>query len=149
MLMPSLFGESLFDEWDPFREMDREMRGMERRLYGHNAKREMRTDVKEKEDGYELDMDLPGFGKDQITLSLENGCLTVTAEKGMDKEEKDKAGRLLRQERYAGTMQRSFYVGENITENDVKASFENGVLHLELPKVENRLPEKRLIRIEG
>ena len=148
MLMPSIFGESLFDDW--FDDFDRQMQHMDRRLYGRNAKREMKTDVREKEDGYEIDMDLPGFKKDQIELNLENGYLTVTANKGFDKDEKDKQGRMIRQERYAGSMQRSFYVGDNMTEEDVKAHFEDGVLHLNLPKKDARkVPEKKTICIEG
>ena len=148
MLMPSIFGESLFDDW--FDDFDRQMQHMDRRLYGRNAKREMKTDVREKEDGYEIDMDLPGFKKDQVELSLENGYLTVTANKGFDKDEKDKQGRMIRQERYAGSMQRSFYVGDNMTEEDVKARFEDGVLHLDLPKKDARkVPEKKTICIEG
>ena len=146
--MPSIFGESLFDDW--FDDFDRQMQHMDRRLYGRNAKREMKTDVREKEDGYEIDMDLPGFKKDQVELTLENGYLTVTANKGFDKDEKDKQGRMIRQERYAGSMQRSFYVGDNMTEEDVKARFEDGVLHLNLPKKDARkIPEKKTICIEG
>ena len=148
MLMPSLFGENLFDEF--FGDLDREMRHMDRRLYGKNAAREMKTDVREHEDHYEVDIDLPGFTKDDITLELENGYLTVTAAKGLDKDEKDKAGKLIRQERYAGTMQRSFYVGDGLTEADIKAKLENGVLSLSLPKAEaKKLPEKKTIMIEG
>ena len=148
MLMPSIFGESLFDDW--FDDFDRQMQHMDRRLYGRNANREMKTDVREKEDGYEIDMDLPGFKKDQVELTLENGYLTVTANKGFDKDEKDTQGRMIRQERYAGSMQRSFYVGQNMTEEDVKAHFEDGVLHLNLPKKDARkVPEKKTICIEG
>ena len=148
MLMPSIFGESLFDDW--FDDIDRQMQHMDRRLYGRNAKREMKTDVREKEDGYEIEMDLPGFKKDQVELSLENGYLTVTANKGFDKDEKDDKGRMIRQERYAGSMQRSFYVGDNMTEEDVKARFEDGVLHLNLPKKDaKKVPEKKTICIEG
>ena len=146
--MPSIFGESLFDDW--FDDFDRQMQHMDRRLYGRNAKREMKTDVREKEDGYEIDMDLPGFKKDQVELTLENGYLTVTANKGFDKDEKDTKGRMIRQERYAGSMQRSFYVGDNMTEEDVKARFEDGVLHLNLPKKDaKKVPEKKTICIEG
>ena len=150
--MPSIFGESLFDDLMdfPFREFDRETRKADKQLYGRNAKREMKTDVHETDTGYEIDMDLPGFKKDQIQLELQNGCLIVTATKGLDKDKKTKSGKLIRQERYAGTMQRSFYVGEHVTESDVKAKFENGVLHLELPKEESsKLPEKKVIMIEG
>ena len=148
MLMPSIFGESLFDDW--FDDFDRQMQHMDRRLYGRNAKREMKTDVREKEDGYEIDMDLPGFKKDQVELTLENGYLTVTANKGFDKDEKDDKGRMIRQERYAGSMQRSFSVGQHRTEEEVKAHFEDGVLHLNLPKKDARkVPEKKTICIEG
>ena len=148
MLMPSIFGESLFDDW--FDDFDRQMQHMDRRLYGRNANREMKTDVREKEDGYEIDMDLPGFKKGDINLTLENGTLTVTATKGMTEEEKNEKGKLIRQERFAGTMQRSFYVGDALTENDISAKFENGVLSLNIPKKDERkLPEKKTIMIEG
>ncbi|MBQ2461388.1 MAG: Hsp20/alpha crystallin family protein [Clostridia bacterium] len=147
MLMPSIFGESLFDDW--FDDFDRQMQHMDHRLYGRNAKREMKTDVREKEDGYEIDMDLPGFKKDQVELSLENGYLTVTANKGFDRDQKDDQGRMIRQERYAGSMQRSFYVGRAMTVEDVKARFEDGVLHLHLPKKDAQLPARKTICIEG
>ena len=150
MLMPSLFGENLFDEFFEDFPMPREFRNIDRRLYGKNAAREMKTDVHEHEDHYEVDIDLPGFKKDEITLSLENGYLTVSAAKGLDKDEKDKKGKLIRQERYAGSLQRSFYVGDSLTETDVTARFENGVLSLGIPKQEARkLPEKKVIMIEG
>ena len=148
MLMPSLFGENLFDEF--FGDLDREMRHMDRRLYGKNAAREMKTDVREHEDHYEVDIDLPGFTKDDITLELENGYLTVTAAKGLDKDETTKKGTVIRRERYAGTLQRSFYVGDGLTEADIKAKLEHGVLSLSLPKAEaKKLPEKKTIMIEG
>ena len=148
MLMPSIFGENLFDEF--FGDWNREMRNMDRRLYGKNAAREMKTDVHEHEDHYEVDIDLPGFKKDEITLELENGYLTVTAAKGLDKDEKTEQGKLIRQERYAGTMQRTFFVGEELTEADIAAKLEHGVLSLNIPKKEARkLPEKRTIMIEG
>ena len=150
MLMPSIFGENLFDEFFDDFPMPREFRNIDRRLYGKNAAREMKTDVHEHEDHYEVDIDLPGFKKDEITLSLENGYLSVTAAKGVDKDEKNKKGKLIRQERYAGTLQRSFYVGDGLTETDVTARFENGVLSLCVPKQEARkVPEKKVIMIEG
>ena len=150
MLMPSLFGENLFDEFFEDFPMPREFRNIDRRLYGKNAAREMKTDVHEHEDHYEVDIDLPGFKKDEITLSLENGYLTVSAAKGLDKDEKDKKGKLIRQERYAGSLQRSVYVGDSLTETDITARFENGVLSLGIPKQEARkLPEKKVILIEG
>ena len=148
-MLPSIFGESLFDDW-----MDFPFRGfgtdVEKRLYGRNAARVMKTDLKEHEDGYELSVDLPGFKKDQIQLQLNNGYLTVSAAKGIEEEEKDKEGRLVHQERFAGSMSRSYYVGENLEEEDVKAKFENGVLTLSFPKAEQKkLPERKTIQIEG
>ncbi len=110
----------------------------------------MKTDVRETDDSYELDVDLPGFRKDEIHLELNNGYLTISTEKSLEKEQKGDRGTVLRQERFAGTMQRSFYVGGQVTEEDVKASFENGVLHIVLPKREaRRVPEKKMILIEG
>ena len=149
MLLPRIFGENLFDNWfdlPDFRDLDR----VEKKLYGKNAARLMKTDVHEQEDQYEVDMDLPGFKKEEISLELNNGYLTVSAAKGLDKDENDKKGKLIRQERYAGSMQRSFYVGENLTEEDIKASFKHGVLSLIIPKKEApKLPEKKQILIEG
>ncbi|MBR1821262.1 MAG: Hsp20/alpha crystallin family protein [Clostridia bacterium] len=150
MLMPSIFAENLFDEFFDDFPMPREFRNIDRRLYGKNAAREMKTDVHEHEDHYEVDIDLPGFKKDEITLSLENGYLTVNAAKGLDKDQTDKKGKVIRQERYAGALQRSFYVGDALTETDITARFENGVLSLNVPKQEARkLPEKKVIMIEG
>ena len=149
MLLPSIFGENLFDDWfdlPDFRDLDR----VEKKLYGKHAAHLMKTDVHEQEDHYEVDMDLPGFKKEEISLELNNGYLTVSAAKGLDKDENDKKGKLIRQERYAGSMQRSFYVGENLTEEDIKASFKHGVLSLTIPKKEApKLPEKKRIMIEG
>jgi HSP20 family molecular chaperone IbpA len=110
----------------------------------------MKTDVHDNEDHYEVDIDLPGFKKEEISLELDKGYLTVSASKGLDKDEKDHKGKLIRQERYSGSMQRSFYVGENLTEEDIKAAFRHGVLSLEIPKKEQpKVPEKKLIMIEG
>ena len=148
MLMPSIFGENLFDEF--FNGWDREFRNMDRQLYGKNAAREMKTDVHEHEDHFEVDIDLPGFKKEDLNLELQNGYLTVTATKGLNKDETTKKGRLIRQERYAGTMQRSFYVGDALTEEDITAKLEHGVLSLCIPKKDERkLPEKKVIMIEG
>ena len=148
-MLPSIFGESLFDDW-----MDFPFRGfgtdVEKKLYGKNAARVMKTDLKEHEDGYELSVDLPGFKKDQIQLQLSNGYLTVSAAKGIEEEGKDKKGRLVHQERFSGSMSRSYYVGENLEEEDIKARFENGVLTLDFPKAEQKkLPERKTIQIEG
>ena len=150
MLMPSIFAENLFDEFFDDFPMPREFRNIDRRLYGKNAAREMKTDVHEHEDHYEVDIDLPGFKKDEITLTLENGYLTVGASKGVDKDETNEKGKLIRQERYAGALQRSFYVGDALTEQDITARLENGVLSLNIPKAEARkVPEKKVIMIEG
>ena len=149
MLRPSIFGENLFDDWfdlPDFRDLDK----AERKLYGRHAERLMKTDVHEHDDHYEVDIDLPGFSKDEITIELNNGYLLVSAAKGVDKDENTKKGKLIRQERYAGAMQRSFYIGEGITEEDIKATFKHGVLSLNIPKKEKeKLPEKKQILIEG
>ena len=110
----------------------------------------MRTDIHEHDDHYDLEIDLPGFKKDEITLELKDGYLVVSAAKGLDKDENDKKGKLIRQERYAGAMQRSFFVGKELAEEDIKAKFEHGVLTLEIPKKEApKVPEKKYIAIEG
>ena len=103
MLMPSIFGENLFDDW-----MDFSFPDIDKALYGKHAKNEMKTDVRETEDGYELDIDLPGFKKDEVTAQLDNGYLTIQASKGLDKEQKDKKGKYIRKERYAGSMSAAF-----------------------------------------
>ena len=150
MMMPSIFGENLFDDdWMDF-PFEREFFGKKNPLYGKHAKNMMKTDVRETENGYEVDIDLPGFKKDEINAKLENGYLTVSASKGLDKDEKDKEGKYIRQERYAGAMSRSFYVGEELTQEDIKAKYENGILKLSLPKKEAKAVEqKRYIEIEG
>ena len=143
MLLPSIFGENLFDDWMDFG-------NVERKLYGRHAANVMKTDVHEHDEGYELDIDLPGFKKDEIKLSLENGYLSVSAAKSLDKDKKNIKGKIIRQERYAGSMQRSFYVGDNITETEIKAKFEDGLLKLSIPKKEaEKIPETKTIAIEG
>ena len=147
-MLPSIFGESLFDDWMgfPFRSLASDV---DHKLYGKNAARVMKTDLKEHDEGYELSVDLPGFKKDQIELQLQNGYLTISATKGVEEEGKDKKGRLVHQERYTGSMTRSFYIGENVREEDVKASFEDGVLRLDFPKEKPMsLPEKKKIQIQ-
>ena len=149
--LPTLFGENLMDVFQDFdRDFFRGFREPERMLYGKNAPHMMRTDVRETDNGYEIDMDLPGFKKDEITLDLSKGNLTVSARKSMEKKNEDEKGRMLRQERYAGSMSRSFYVGDHITEEDIKARFEDGVLRLTVPKKEaKKAEEKKTILIEG
>lgn len=154
MLRPSIFGESLFDDWmDDFpfgKEFEKAMFPAKDPLYGKHAKNMMKTDVKETEKGYEVAVDLPGFKKDEIQLELNDGYLTISAEKGLDKEEKDKKDKYIRRERYAGSMSRTFYVGKSVTENDIHAKYENGILTLDVPKEEaKKVPEKRYISIEG
>ncbi len=149
--LPTVFGENLMDMLDDFdRDFFRGFPNMDRTLYGKHAQNLMKTDVRETDQGYELDIDLPGFKKDEIRVELQNGYMTITTEKTLDKNEDNKQGKMLRRERYAGTMQRSFYVGSHVTEADIKASYENGVLHLTVPKKEApKMPEKRQIMIEG
>ena len=119
-------------------------------LYGKNANRVMKTDIREHDTGYELDVDLPGFKKDEINVELENGYLTISAAKGLDKDEQDKKGKYIRKERYAGAMQRSFYVGDEVTQEDIKAKFEDGILRLSIPKKDAQAVEtKKTIAIEG
>ena len=134
MLMPSIFGENLFDDFFndfPFYYDDKAMKDTEKKLYGKRASHVMKTDIKEMDNGYQLVVDLPGFTKDEIKASLENGYLTISAEKGLDKDEKEKeSGRYIRRERYAGACSRSFYVGEDIQQADVKAEFKHGILKL-------------------
>jgi HSP20 family molecular chaperone IbpA len=150
MLMPSIFRDNLFDDWmDDFSWM-RDFGNVDRKLYGKHAGREMLTDVRDHEDHYEVEIDLPGFKKDQIQIELHDGALTITAQKGLEQNEKNNEGKYVRQERYSGMMSRSFYVGENMTEEDIKAKFEDGVLKLNIPKKEEKkLPEKKTIMIEG
>ena len=149
--LPTVFGENLMDMLDGFdRDFFRGFGRPEHMLYGKNAGRMMKTDVRETENGYELDIDLPGFSKEDIRLELDNGCLTITTEKRLEKDNEGSKGKMLRQERYLGTMSRSFYVGEHLTEEDIKARYDNGVLHLSIPKKEApKTPEKRTIAIEG
>ena len=149
--LPTVFGENRMDVFDDFdRNFFRNFGNIDRTLDGKHARNMMKTDVQETDEGYEVDIDLPGFKKDEIQLELNNGYLTISAEKSLEKDGENKKGKMLRQERYAGVMQRSFYVGEHITEEDVKASYESGVLHLMIPKKEApKVPEKKVIQIEG
>ena len=145
MLMPSIFGENVFDDW-----MDFSFPDIDKKLYGKHAKNVMKTDIREMDDSYEVVIDLPGFKKDEIEVQLENGYLTISAAKGLDKDETDKQGKYLRKERYAGSMSRSFYVGEDITEEDIHGKFETGILKLDIPKVEaKKVEQKKHIAIEG
>lgn len=154
MFMPSVFSDGddvmneMMNEWG--NDWNKSFFGKHNPLFGKRARNLMKTDVKETDNSYELEVDLPGFKKDEVKLQLSDGYLTISAEKGLDKDE-EKHGRLIRQERYEGAMQRSFYVGDGLTEDDVKASFANGVLKISLPKAEAKktLPEESYIEIEG
>ena len=136
-MLPSIFGENLFDDFfaDPFSMMP----AFQNRdaLYGKHGKNLMTTDVRELENSYELDMDLPGFKKDEVQIDVQNGYLTVSAVKGLNKDEKQD-GKYIRQERYAGQCSRSFYVGEGVEAKDVSAKFEDGILKISLPKAEQK-----------
>ena len=155
MLMPSIFGENLFDDFFndfPFYYDDKAMKDTEKKLYGKRASHVMKTDIKEMDNGYQLVVDLPGFTKDEIKASLENGYLTISAEKGLDKDEQEKeSGHYIRRERYAGACSRSFYVGEDVQKEDIKAEFKHGILKLFVPKKEAKpaVEEKKHIAIEG
>ena len=153
MLMPSVFGENLFDDFFngfPFYD-DREVRNTEKKLYGKHAGNVMKTDIKESDEGYKLMIDLPGFTKDEVQVTLNDGYLTISAEKGLDKDEQEKdTGRYIRRERYSGACSRSFYVGEAVTEEDIKANFQHGILTLNVPKKDAKaVNAKRTIAIEG
>ena len=149
MYMPSIFGESLFDDMFPFDE--KFFTEKKDPLYGKNVSRLMKTDVRETEKTYELDIDLPGFKKDEIQMELKDGVLTVSAAKGLDKDEEDKKGNYIRKERYAGSMSRSFYVGKHVTVEDVHPKYESGILSFSVPKEEAKPVEekKHYISIEG
>lgn len=152
MMFPSVFGENLFDDWmDDFGFRDNFFSG-KNPLYGKHAKNIMKTDVRETDKGYELDVDLPGFKKDEVHAALENGYLTISAEKGLDKDEKEKeTGRYIRRERYSGACSRSFYVGKEVHQDDIKAEFKHGILTLFVPKKEAKpaVEQKHSISIEG
>ena len=151
MMMPRIFGENLFDDFmNDF--TFPAFPNVEKKLYGKHARNLMKTDVKDTDTGYEVDVDLAGFKKDEIQIELEKGFLTVTAAKGLDKDEKEKdSGHYIRKERYAGACQRSFYVGEDIEQEDVKAEFKHGILKLFVPKKEAKkaVEENKYIAIEG
>ncbi len=156
MLLPSMFGENLFDDFFGFDDFpfwdDREEKKMEKKLYGRRAKNLMKTDIKETEKDYEVIIDLPGFKKNEVHASLENGYLTISAEKGLNQDEKEKkSGRYIRKERYAGACQRSFYVGDQLTEEDIKGEFKHGILKLTIPKKEAKpaVDDKKYISIDG
>ena len=139
MLMPSIFGENLFDDFMDFP------------FGGKKINTMMKTDIRDTDSSYELDIDMPGFKKEDIKAQLKDGYLTISASTSANNDEQDKDGRYIRRERYAGTCSRSFYVGEGVKEEEIRAKFENGILKLSIPKVENKpqVEEKKYIAIEG
>ena len=149
MLMPSIFNDNVFDDFFEFPFYDDKA---EKKLYGHHAANLMKTDIQEHDDGYTLEMDLPGFKKEEIQIELNNGYMTISAAKGLDEDEKDKkSGKYIRRERYTGSCQRSFYVGEDVTEEDIKGEFKHGILKLFVPKKEAKpaVEQKKYVSIEG
>ena len=146
-MLPSIFGESLFDDLFDDDFMRFPVWGGRDPLYGKNAKNLMKTDVRETENTYEVDIDLPGFRKDEISVDLQDGYLTIRASKGLDKDQKDKEGKYIRQERYAGACSRSFYVGD-VEADQIAAKYEDGILKISLPKQEKKeLPKSSTIAI--
>ncbi len=156
--MPSLF----YDDFDLFDDAfggpwfdERDFRNMEKKLYGRKAKNMMSTDIKETDDGYEMVVDLPGFKKENVTVELDQGYLTITAAKGLEQDEAEseeakKEGKYIRKERYSGEFRRSFYVGDSLKQEDIKAKFKHGLLTLDIPKKEApKVAENKVIAIEG
>ena len=146
-MLPSIFGENLFDDFfgDDFGMFP--MWNGRNPLYGKHAKNLMKTDVRETENSSELDVDLPGFKKDEIQVDLKDGYLTIQASKGLDKDEQDKKGKYIRQERYVGSCSRSFDVGD-VEPQDISAKYEDGILKLSMPKqVKKELPRSTTIAI--
>ena len=153
MMMVPYFHDALLDDWfneDWDRAFDRAFRDMSpRQVFGKRSANVMKTDVRETDAGYEVFIDLPGFKKEDVKLDLNNGYLTITANRDGSHDEKDQNGRYIRQERYTGSCARSFYVGEELKPEDVKARFENGILALTLPQAQPQpLPEKQPTQIE-
>ena len=145
MLLPSIFGENLFDDF-----MDGFAFPTANWNYAKNTANVMKTDIKENDKGYELDVDLPGYKKEDVKAELKDGYLTISASNDNTKEEKDEDGKYIRKERYTGSVSRSFYVGKYVTEEDIHAKFENGILKLSVPKVDApKVEENKYISIEG
>ena len=143
MLMPSIFRENLMDDFwrDPFRDFS-----------GFQPTNDlMKTDIKDKEDSYELSISLPGVKKEDIQAELKDGYLTISATSAQENDEKDENDRYIRRERYYGSATRSFYVGENVEQEDIKAKYESGILTLNVPKAAAKpeVEEKKYIAIEG
>ena len=145
MLMPSIFGEDLFDDWMRF-PVERETRN-----YTNRTADLMKTDIKDKDGNYELSIDLPGFNKEDMKIQLKEGYLTIQAARTDNRDEKDENGKYVRRERYTGRCSRSFFVGKTIQQEDVHAKYENGVLKVTFPKEETKkeVEVKKCISSEG
>ena len=151
MMMPSIFGENLFDDdWMNF-PFEQDFWGKKNPLYGKHAKNLMKTDIRDVDGNYELDIDLPGFKKEDVKIQLKDGYLNIQATREEKKDEKDGKGKYVRRERYTGTCNRSFYIGKSIKHEDIHAKYDNGILHLTFPKEETKkeVEEKKFIAIEG
>ena len=144
MLRPSIFGEDLFNYWFSFPDFDK-------KYYGKNTDQVMKTDIKEKDKEYEVDIELPGYKKEDVKAELKDGYLTISAAKNVSTEDKKEDGKYIRKERFSGNVSRSFYVGEDMTQEDIHAKFEDGILRLTVPKKEAKKVEdkKSYITIEG
>ena len=150
MMMPSIFGENLFDDdWMNF-PFDQDFWGKKNPLYGKHAKNMMKTDIRDVDGNYELEIDLPGFKKEDVKIQLKNGYLNIQATREEKKDEKDDKGKYVRRERYTGTCNRSFYVGSSIKHEDIHAKYENGILHVTFPKEETKkeAEEKKFVSID-
>ena len=150
MMMPSIFGENLFDDdWMNF-PFEQDFWGKKNPLYGKHAKNMMKTDIREHDEGYEVDIDLPGFKKEDVKIQLKDGYLNIQATREEKKDEKDGKGKYVRRERYTGTCNRSFYIGKSIKHEDIHAKYDNGILHLTFPKEETKkeVEEKKFIAID-
>lgn len=141
MLMPSIFGESLLDDFFNYPFVHEET----------STGSLMQTDVKDMDDSYEITMNLPGIKKEDVKAELKDGYLTISASTAANNDEKDSNGRYIRRERRSGSFSRSFYIGSEVTQEEIKAKFENGILTMTVPKKEAKqeIPEKRYISIEG
>ena len=149
MMMPSIFGENLFDDFMNDFPFEKHFFGERNPLYGKHAKNIMKTDVKETDNSYELDIDLPGFKKEDINVQLDNGYLTIAASKSLEKEDEHEKSHYIRQERYSGSMSRSFYVGNDVKQEEIHAKYEDGILKLAVPKKDaNAIESNKYIQIE-
>ena len=149
MMMPSIFGENLFDDFMNDFPFEKHFFGERNPLYGKHAKNIMKTDVKETDNSYELDIDLPGFKKEDINVQLDNGYLTIAAFKSLEKEDEHEKSHYIRQERYSGSMSRSFYVGNDVKQEEIHAKYEDGILKLAVPKkAAKAIESNKYIQIE-